>query len=65
MFLGYAGWGPGQLEGELAQEAWFLEPASPQDVFADRPDELWRRVLERKGGHYRLLARIPDDPSLN
>jgi putative transcriptional regulator len=65
VFLGYAGWAPGQLEGELEQEAWFVEPAIVEDVFAERPDELWRRVLERKGGQYRLLARIPDDPRVN
>ncbi len=33
-------------------------------MFGD-PDGLWGRVLERKGGHYRLVARMPDDPSLN
>ena len=39
-------------------------PAVPDDVFGD-PDGLWGRVLERKGGRYRLVARMPDDPSLN
>jgi putative transcriptional regulator len=65
VFLGYAGWGPGQLESELEQEAWFVEPAVVDDVFAERPGSLWRSVLERKGGPYRLVARMPDDPRLN
>jgi putative transcriptional regulator len=65
VFLGYAGWGPGQLEGELESEAWFVEPARPGDVFAEEPAALWRIVLERKGGAYRLVARMPDDPGLN
>jgi putative transcriptional regulator len=65
VFAGYAGWGEGQLDGELAEEAWFTEPALPGDVFAGDADALWRRVLERKGGHYALLARMPDDPSVN
>jgi putative transcriptional regulator len=65
LFLGYAGWGPGQLEGELAQEAWFVEPARTADVFWSDAESLWSRVLERKGGAYRLVARMPDDPSLN
>jgi putative transcriptional regulator len=65
VFAGYAGWGEGQLDGELAEEAWFTEPALPGDVFAGDAAGLWRRVLERKGGHYALLARMPADPSVN
>ena len=64
-FAGYAGWGAGQLEGELQREDWFLEPARVDDVFSADPGELWSSVLERKGGSYRLVSRMPDDPSLN
>ena len=65
VFAGYAGWGEGQLDGELDEEAWFTEPALPGDVFSGDPDGLWGRVLERKGGEYSLVARMPADPSLN
>lgn len=65
VFAGYAGWGEGQLEGELARDDWILEPALADDVFAAEPDELWRVVLRRKGGVFELVARMPDDPSLN
>ena len=65
VFAGYAGWGPGQLDGELEREDWILEPAQPSDVFSDEPDALWGAVLERKGGQYALLARMPEDPSQN
>ncbi len=34
-------------------------------MFSTDPTLLWRQVLDRKGGRYRLLARMPDDPSLN
>ncbi len=61
---GYAGWDAGQLEAELAEEAWFVEPARVEDVFAEA-EELWSRVLERKGGSFRLLASMPLDPTLN
>ena len=64
-FAGYAGWGAGQLEGELQREDWFLEPARVDDVFSATPGDLWSSVLERKGGSYRLVSRMPDDPSLN
>ena len=63
VFAGYAGWGPGQLDGELEEEAWILEDAHPDDPFAE--GDLWAEVLERKGGEFALLARMPADPSVN
>lgn len=65
MFAGYAGWSPGQLEDEMKREAWLTHPATLDLVFDDNPDQLWRRILRRKGWRYRLLAEMPDDPSLN
>lgn len=65
VFAGYAGWGPGQLEAEMAHDAWIIEPAREDDVFTDVPDLLWSRVLERKGPEYRPLSRMPFDPSMN
>ena len=64
-FAGYAGWGPGQLDAEVARDDWFVAPAGIDDIFDPDPDELWRRVLERKGGHFALVARMPIDPSVN
>lgn len=63
VFVGYAGWAAGQLDGELAQEAWIVEDLHPDDPFAD--GDLWSAVLDRKGGEYSLLARMPPDPSVN
>ena len=63
VYAGHAGWAPGQLDGELEQEAWIVEPARPDDPFEE--GDLWSEVLNRKGGGYTLLARMPDDPSLN
>jgi putative transcriptional regulator len=65
VFAGCAGWGAGQLEGELAQDDWIVEPALPDDPFTELPDELWSDVLRRKGGVYELVARMPEDPGLN
>ena len=64
VFSGYAGWDGAQLETELAEEAWIVEPAQVDDVFGDASD-LWSRVLTRKGGSFRLLALMPFDPSVN
>ncbi|MBA3329120.1 MAG: YqgE/AlgH family protein [Solirubrobacterales bacterium] len=65
VFAGYAGWGPGQLDAELEREDWFVAPAGIDDIFDADADELWQRVLARKGGHFALVARMPVDPSVN
>ncbi len=64
-FGGYAGWGAGQLEEEIEDEAWIDAVCLSSDVFTSSPDDLWRDVLDRKGGNFRLVARMPPDPSLN
>jgi putative transcriptional regulator len=65
VFAGHAGWGPGQLEAEMEEESWIVEPARADDVFTEDPDELWSTVLRRKGSEYALLSTMPMDPSLN
>lgn len=65
IFAGHSGWGPGQLDGELERGDWILEPARYSDAFTQDPTRLWSSVLERKGGSYALVARMPADPSLN
>lgn len=64
-FAGHAGWGPGQLDAELEAEAWIVEGLAPGDAWAEAGEELWSQVLERKGGAYALVARMPLDPSVN
>ena len=64
-FVGYSGWGPGQLEAEMARDDWIVEPAREEDVFTENPDLLWSRVLRRKGPEYHRLSRMPYDPSMN
>jgi putative transcriptional regulator len=65
IFAGYAGWGPGQLEGELDEGSWIVEPALAEDVFTDDAEGLWSSVLRRKGGPFSLLASMPPDPNRN
>jgi putative transcriptional regulator len=64
-FVGHAGWGAGQLDGELERGDWIVETARREDAFAADPKELWATVLTRKGGSYALVARMPPDPSVN
>ena len=63
VYAGYAGWGPGQLDGELDEGAWIVASLDPDDPFKD--GDLWADALQRKGGAYSLLATMPADPSLN
>ncbi len=65
VFRGYSGWGPGQLDHELARGGWIVVPARASDPFDDDPDSLWHRVLRRQRGRLAWLGTFPEDPSLN
>lgn len=65
VFAGYSGWGPGQLEEELGEDAWLVTPALPQDVFDEEPEQLWERVVARLGPAYAMMRTMPIDPSAN
>lgn len=64
-FVGYAGWGAGQLEGEVNQKAWVVKKANPSLLKLDRLRNLWFDIMRTLGPWYRMLAAAPDDPSLN
>jgi len=64
VFAGYSGWGAGQLEAELEESSWIVEEQAP-DLFAEPDEDLWGSVLRSKGGVYRVVALMPDDPSAN
>jgi putative transcriptional regulator len=67
----YAGWGPGQLEAEMAEDAWHAAPASADQVFTDDADDLWDLVShipptdEIDLPELRGVRHVPDDPALN
>jgi putative transcriptional regulator len=65
LFAGYAGWSPGQLEGEMKRKSWLTHPASLDLIFETPPQQLWQTVLRQKGPEYRLLAQMPEDLSWN
>jgi putative transcriptional regulator len=65
VFAGYAGWAPGQLEGEISSGSWFVFDALPGDAFVSRPDDLWPMVLRRQGGLLAAVAIFPVDPTAN
>jgi putative transcriptional regulator len=46
--FGYAGWAPGQLEGELGHNAWYVAPADEALIFDDDRDQLWEHAVARR-----------------
>lgn len=65
VFAGYAGWDPGQLEGELEEGAWLVVEALDADLISPQPETLWREVLRRQPDDVRFWTTFPDDPSAN
>lgn len=65
LFLGHAGWGPGQLEDELGQGAWWTTAGSADLVFDPDPSSLWRRLVRGLGGDVALWSTWTSDPSTN
>lgn len=65
LYAGYAGWAPGQLEAEIEAGGWWVVRALADDVWAPRPDLLWRNVLRRQRGMLAVVSSYPADPALN
>ena len=64
-YLGYAGWGQGQLENELKTGAWKLLPAEADPIFDGEPTYLWQKMMRRLGGEWEIYSTMPPDPSFN
>jgi len=56
-FVGYAGWGPGQLEAETEAGAWRVIRGNANTVFDTKPDSLWNRVVRNLDVSYAKLLR--------
>jgi putative transcriptional regulator len=64
VYSGYAGWGEGQLEAELAEGSWYLVQAAPDDPF-DAADGQWTRILRRQPGRLAIVSTFPTDANMN
>lgn len=65
IFAGYAGWGAGQLAGEIERDDWYVVPATADDVFGSESTGLRREVLRRQPGDLAWHATRPADPAMN
>lgn len=64
-FIGYSGWGDGQLDGELQEKTWITAEANRRLVFHGEPGEIWKDSLRLLGGDYEMMINFPIDPQLN
>lgn len=65
-FIGYTGWGAGQLQEELDENTWIVATPPPSFSVMDTSDEkLWKSILNELGGKYRLMAEYPLNPADN
>jgi putative transcriptional regulator len=64
-YIGYSGWGSGQLADELKEKSWLTVPANRRLVFHKKPSEIWKDALRDLGGEYEMMVNFPIDPQLN
>lgn len=65
-FIGYSGWTKGQLAEELKEKSWIVLNGVPSSVILNTEnDALWKDLLERLGGKFKLMSQFPINPSDN
>lgn len=64
-FIGYSGWGDGQLSNELKEKSWLTATATRKLIFHKQPEEIWKDSLRHLGGDYEMMINFPIDPQLN
>ncbi|HMG90889.1 MAG TPA: YqgE/AlgH family protein [Chryseolinea sp.] len=65
-YLGYSGWGKGQLEAELQEDSWIVcDFVTDELLFDTEPTVIWKKALENMGGRFSVYSNYPLDPRLN
>jgi putative transcriptional regulator len=64
-FIGYSGWGVGQLNDELNEKSWLTVKAVRKIVFHKNHEEIWKDSLKQLGGDFEMMINFPIDPQLN
>jgi len=65
VFLGYAGWSPGQLDRELLEGSWIVSASSTGLLFNLPYGDVWKRALDALGKSFAYIANMPINPQLN
>lgn len=61
-YVGYSGWGAGQLDAEFDRNDWRVAPAAAEMVFDPKPETLWRRLMDRANIRIARAARAAWSP---
>ena len=64
-YIGYSGWGVGQLDEELTEKSRLTVKAIKKLIFHKKHDEIWKDSLKQRGGDYEMMINFPIDPQLN
>jgi putative transcriptional regulator len=64
-FIGYSGWGEGQLEEEMKSKSWITSDGTRKLIFPASVDNTWKDALKQLGGEYVQMVNYPIDPQLN
>ncbi len=64
-YIGYSGWGTGQLNDELKEKSWLTVKANRKIIFHKETEEIWKESLKLLGGDYEMMINFPIDPQLN
>ena len=59
VYAGYSGWSAGQLEAELAEQAWIVEPPLPSELFPEDPEDLWQACSPARAASSRCSRECP------
>jgi len=64
-FIGYSGWGDGQLSTEIQEHSWLTVAGNRKLVFHENYEDIWKDSLKQMGGDYEMMINFPIDPQLN
>jgi putative transcriptional regulator len=64
-FVGYAGWGEGQLKKEMDEKSWLITSATRDIVFHKNPTKIWGNAVKKLDDNFHPIINYPLDPSFN
>lgn len=64
-YIGYSGWGEGQLDNEMKEKSWLTVAATRKLIFHQNYELIWKDALKTLGGEYEMMINYPIDPTLN